>query len=486
MQVIDIFTDFGADLVRFRTNKMVLVWRHQEAENTDFRILEEAEDSAYPSSIRKLVTLAIVCCILARNYLKESEVWVLEDISDEYSGYKIDCRFGVGFGSLMDGQVGIRGFRMEHLVLGEAYEEADNSLMQCKSFGDIYVAKQLRDISEPLLQLYHVEMIEEDEAILIHCPIQVDNEKVRDLYSQISPNIVFSDREMSGFSNATVETYLADSGAHLLREMKKEKKSVKLHNGQWLPCVFVSIRIQTHPSEGNVEGFSTHEYIQAYQKYMELILKASRKYDIYLHKVSVLDNRDLLLACVTFGGDPEKYVLAIRMAIYCMELFDQKIRASIGITSGLAYEGLLKSVHRTSYRLVSWYQQESETMAIHYTHIGILCDLNTYEKTQGHPIQGLFYELGKRDLQVGISKYRITSLGSQSEKRGGLKRQMNTKIAQEHMLKLQQIISAPDEDGVKKNILIEGNAGSGKTYTLKRIYKMLERNSYTIWYEVLI
>jgi DNA replication protein DnaC len=170
------------------------------------------------------------------------------------------------------------------------------------------------------------------------------------------------------------------------------------------------------------------------------------------------------------------------MAIYCMELFDQNIRASIGITCGNAYEGLLKSNKKCVYRLISKSLTEAERMAVLYTHVGILCDESTFEKIKNNSIHGLFYELGKKEVNCGISKYRITCLGAQSEKRGALKRQVQPKIAQEHILKLQQTISSNDDEGERKNILIEGNPGTGKSYTLKRIYKMLERNGFIIWY----
>jgi hypothetical protein len=298
-KVLDIFIDHGADLVRFRPNRIVCVWRDQATEY-DYTGLVHDTGSLKSLSLKKLGAVAILTCILARNYLKESEVWALEDISEEFIGYKIECRIGVGLGTILDGYAGIGGFRMEHLVAGTAYETAYRALLKTQKFGDINVAESLY-ITKDLLKESNVELLKsEDMQFVVTSDIPIDPSTAQEIFLNVFKNIVFYDEDQEPFSNPTMETYLSDAALTLMKVMKKEKKTINMCNGQWLPCVFIAIRVQTHASEG-AESMNAYSYMNAYQQYLELILKSSRKYDVNLHTVDVLDNKDLLVTNVSFG-----------------------------------------------------------------------------------------------------------------------------------------------------------------------------------------
>jgi hypothetical protein len=67
--------------------------------------------------------LAILCCLEISRVLSQTEIWALEDYSEEFQGLRLPVRCAVACGGLNDVHVGVDGVRLGHVVTGQAVRD---------------------------------------------------------------------------------------------------------------------------------------------------------------------------------------------------------------------------------------------------------------------------------------------------------------------------------------------------------------------------
>ncbi|KAJ3107104.1 hypothetical protein HDU97_004797 [Phlyctochytrium planicorne] len=78
--------------------------------------------------LQSVCLLASSCCLALTQFIRDSEIWALEEISSEYSGVRLFPRCALGHGTLVDLHVGMDHVRVEHVVAGSAVSQAFSNL----------------------------------------------------------------------------------------------------------------------------------------------------------------------------------------------------------------------------------------------------------------------------------------------------------------------------------------------------------------------
>lgn len=234
--------------------------------------------------------------------LANSEIWALEDISDEYANIKLKPRFGISIGPIFDSHVGVWGFRMENITFGPTYREAWEMLKSSPSVGSIVYSKTFKDRLGDLLS--NTGAADEElnpNSFLLTGTYSSETSKLEANAGSAMKNLLFGKGQGEEFSNAIVETYLSDGAPILLRSIsrKDKRRGDLLSVCSWNPLIVLTLYIQRNAeAETWKEDFGILEFCRDYQHIIETTLLACKRYDKMLHKIHVSCSGGILLTCI--------------------------------------------------------------------------------------------------------------------------------------------------------------------------------------------
>ncbi|KAJ3272572.1 hypothetical protein HDV01_005415 [Terramyces sp. JEL0728] len=341
LKIMNVVTENGGDVVKIMGDSIFCAWRL----SPDTKI--------YSEIFFQVFSLVVLVCVMCRDIIKESEIWALEDISDEYAGMKLCAKYGIGTGEYKDLLLGVRGFRRENCFSGNAYKEAMHNL-SVASTSEIAVTKDFADRTKHILNTFDITFVECNNSPAVCTVISdsaIDVSKMQYLGQQVSSFVMYSE-ETEDYSSPLIETYISDGGYNLLKLLKKQKKQVMMFSGVWVEIVYVCIHIKTTLAAGE----QTAENHRDLQRYLEVILRATRKFGMLFHKMMILQNMDIMMIVTSSESLADPILSASKMTIYCYEQLAMKtkyVKLTMGITSGKSYEGFLQGVHRSDYRVVA-------------------------------------------------------------------------------------------------------------------------------------
>ncbi|KAJ3371462.1 hypothetical protein HDU91_005293 [Kappamyces sp. JEL0680] len=489
-KVMDIVTDHGGDVVKIRNDSFLCVWRLRHPDHSPPML--STQDSA---ALKELCALAVLCAITCRDVINEAEIWALEDITDEFNGHKLKCTCGVGYGNVQDVHIGARFFRMTHMWLGSAYEQAQRAFEDASN--NIAVSstvwKLASDVLDSIggLDITSERLGQDDDPILLSTTKSVPADLLNSLYSNLTDHIYWITDSSTDYSNALVETYVAEAAVPLLKSIRKERKFTVYYPGAWINISVVTVCIRL-----NEIGGPLAELTRDFQKFFEIVLTSTKRYELTLNKVVVTTDKDLVLQCIATkpaASDQKKEVSAVKMALNCIEVLiggSYSKHACAAITTGICYEGIVHGKSRSAYRLVSNVIKQSEELAIDCPYTGVLADKNTFLACGSEPIGGIFRACGSAGIEVAghalENVYRLTRMEerrrfSMTGNRKSLKQGIfQTEFIPEHLNLLQTAARCVQQEGKHRDIIIEGPQGSGKSTIVKKMEKMLAKMNYEV------
>ncbi|KAI8899267.1 hypothetical protein BC833DRAFT_586555 [Globomyces pollinis-pini] len=464
-KVVDIVAEFGGDIIHFDGDSLVCLWRYKPSESNYINIKDE-----HSKEVRQMGALIAGCCIMVIDVLKTSEIWALEDISDEYDGFKLLPKCSIAFGSISEVHLGVKGFKLETITIGSAYHNA-GILLKMANDGQILIASDVFQMSRNELQMLNFSTARFDLDVYEVLPSQgFDLKKLQDLQFNLSKNIILHGSDFSDSSVGLIESYLSDGALRLIRTLRSQKKGASLYNGTWSYRSFLIISLKLLIDTNN-DTFNS----KMYQKIFSMILKICRKHDCSLQQINVISNEQLQITCMHNIHTPElSGNLSLKIAFILMEnLLKLKLfgtQTNVIVTNGMAYEGILLGNDRNEYRIISKALQKGKLLVDDLNVSGIVVDLDTIEKLSNSPYstyftqQRTFYTSNKQEQQTFyiIDLSRLQGIS----RRGTMTMSTSHTIAsKENEARINAVIQ-DIENGSRKIILIEGLQGSGKTFLL--------------------
>ena len=254
--------------------------------------------------LAQLVSLAVLSCIKCRDLLLQTQIWALEDISEEFKGVKLDFLFGLAFGNIIDIHIGARYFRMSNLVAGNAYEEALDVIQKAKEaskMNQVFVSGNLLDTCSEYLDQFEISTEKVDSPINPIFEIvpskSISSEILTQLIENGWKNILHSSAEPD-FSSGQLATFVNERVMKLIKMIKADKKQAVYYLGSWIETTVATFIIK--PEETTE---SLNEIVNEYQKYIELVLKATKQYEMTLHKVYVDKEKNLVVQVALFHDE---------------------------------------------------------------------------------------------------------------------------------------------------------------------------------------
>ncbi|XJO73222.1 hypothetical protein BDV3_004236 [Batrachochytrium dendrobatidis] len=536
-KVIDIIQDCHGDIVTMIGDTIHVYWRaytepkvssvgHQEswakntqnssADNEDYFQGDSKEFLFNDSNRSNAIMSAIICCTLCVNFLGESEVWALEDISPEFSGLKLVARCVIGSGSIIDVHVGVRGIHMEHLLFGSAMTTAVDCLKDKIFEGEVAIDCNSASLVQYQLKRRGIVKLRHGEHSQILSPPAVGMAELQNSVRYFSDSIMYADSTTEHIPVSTVlESFLTDGAAFHLRALRRQRKGLSLFGGSWTQTSIVIVRIKPlsnempltdQPENVSHTVSSVLKYCQITRVPMEIVLQHCRHHGMILHRVVAHPDFSISLVCAVGGvwsnleNDPEvvavKTALSIRESIFKSSA-NGKVCTSYFVSSGRAYEGLLINRHRCDFRLVGKFTTIGLKM-IGYMAMddSILVDEATSASCKSTFLEGFLYPVSaERIPQIFANEFKIstfmaiapfntaayTSKSCKGAQETASDKPTNTdsSIAFRHKLeRIQQICTDVITSEDAKTILIEGSQGYGKTFLINRTKEILENSSF--------
>jgi hypothetical protein len=464
MQIIDIISENGGDVIALGTKKIASCWRYDKFSE---------DGSSKEHVLKNAASLAILCCTACYNLIKEAQLWALEDWGSEFETFKFHMKCAISYGSISDQIIGFPGFKLKHISYGPARLEAENLAASTSFEHGIVVSDNIFIVTKDILNQFGISAtVNGDGGYLLMASLPIQSAILKNFYSKIE-NFIMLVQSKHDYIHSLLKTYLHDGSSLLLKQMKDEGKTLKMHGGSWVNCSFVTAIIEL--------DIEATDAIQKFQNCIQTFVRAGCKYGLYLHRVLIQDNSKISLCAVAIEKHLQNYVEAsVRMAIYAFEeINSSRFPNAVSITSGIAYEGFLCGFHRTFYRLISEAEENGIAIANIDDKFGIKSDLHTFHICKTSSIAGLFLNTGNPDIfQVTNALKFFPTVG---------RKKSPTIFHSENHKKISEVINSALK-GISKTLLIEGpeglndlNSGSGKSIILKETLNELELKRFIIW-----
>ncbi|KAJ3319670.1 hypothetical protein HDV06_006163 [Boothiomyces sp. JEL0866] len=458
LKIMNVVTEHSGDVVKIMGDSIYCAWRLPQ------------DTKQYSEIFYQVFTLVVLVCVMCRDIIKESEIWALEDIAEEYAGMKLCAKYGIGSGEYKDLLLGVRGFRRENCFSGLAYREAINNLSLAKS-SEIIVSKLLADKTKYLLSNFDISFNDCQSSSDVYAAISnstIDVSKMQTLGNQLSPLIMYAD-ESEEFSNSLIESYISDGGYNLLKSLKKQKKHVMMFSGVWVQNVYVCVHIKTTMPMGD----QSVENYRDLQRYFEVFLKGTRKFGMSFHKMMILQNMDIMMIASSTESMTDPILVASKMTVHCYEQLALKtnyVKLTMGITSGKSYEGFLQGVDRSDYRVVASSLHQIKALVM-LEMPAIIVTSEIYDSCRQTPFGALFSRA--EDFTIYKDLYKISYTSGPKLRRKSTLTGQNLEAAslKDYSKKIQSILS-DIEAGNPRTLVLEGPQGMGKSLLLQLIRKI--------------
>ncbi|KAI8920604.1 hypothetical protein BC831DRAFT_478342 [Entophlyctis helioformis] len=475
-KIIDIIEECRGDIVKFVGDTIVVVWRcnndyepptsqsvsriildeckremdfhDEEAEEDDYFVGDSHEMLKKHSVVSDCVMTAIVCCMLCNNFLSQSEIWALEDISAEFQGLKFHARSVIGCGSILDAHVGVRGIRMDSILMGGAYNATQECLLDKIQKDEIGVGGGAFMMVIDRLRHAGVAAKIRGKSFVLEQP-GAGLSELQGLARVWTERIVYADVQTDYAAMGTLlESYLSDGAAFYLRTLRKQRRGLMLFGGAWTATAVVAIRLKPEVKIiGNIRGMNSSTNVgmggvdngasrnstggastsgasnvdtsasqaqidsvddaldvsKETQRVLAVVLKCCRKYSMIMHRVVSNPDGTFNVLCalggIWSGGEREREVVAVKMALATRDALARsqlktEVHSYFAIATGLAYEGLLVNRHRCEFRVVGDFINAAEELTRRMTtNKAILVDKNMYSTCKTTHISGYFYPL---------------------------------------------------------------------------------------------
>lgn len=256
----------------------------------------------------------------------------------------------MGYGSIHDIHIGAKPFSMTHFIMGVAYEEAHDAFYNVKG---ISCSKTVWNWTGTALSEIGISAETEDdqERLTIFTKGLLDG-GVKNKLSECSQMSIEWLDNSGDYSNSSIENFVPEVALVLLKSIQ-EKKVAVFSTGSWTESVVLSISVRLSDTKRSVVGMA-----RDFQKYYEIILKAAKRYGMFVLKVFLTEGKEMVVQCLASGPTNENkefQVAAIKMALNCIHVlvggFHTK-HACVAICSGPCYEGVLQAKTRSAHRLV--------------------------------------------------------------------------------------------------------------------------------------
>jgi hypothetical protein len=280
-KIIDIISENGGDVVSVLCDKIVAVWRIKE------------NDAFFPISqpnIDMIASLAVLCCTMCSNVIREAEIWALEDISDGYSNFKLNLKCGISNGVGKDQIIGVPGFILNHLYYGNAQFDCEDILKKDGFDQGIVITNQLYQMTKDSLAKHKINTNILDGDHLISSTSHIASNVLGSIFAKVSNCIYLIQNDPSSeYMMYLLNVHLTDGASLLLKQLKAmEAKQSLFFSGSWVQCTFIcaSVFVQIRQN-------GTH-----FQNCFEIFIQSVRKYGILMHRVKVGSDENIFFTAV--------------------------------------------------------------------------------------------------------------------------------------------------------------------------------------------
>ena len=290
-------------------NRFVICWRF--AEFTDINSKDYSADSNQQSTLNGIdalkarlddvtltmadaALLATVCCMVCVNFLQQSEIWALEDISREFSGLKLSARCSIGLGSILDAHIGVPGIKMDTLLKGTAYSSAFNGMTEKLAFGEIAFNENGYSAIPEMKEL-GIKLEDINGKVFKILPQDTDLDELKEIVKQLSDDILFHNIEHDSIIvGSAIESYIPETVLHYIQSCRRKRKFNLTSNGAWTKTAVLAIQVQPQCSEQSTAEKNAaktpskseiQEYLNDVQEIITRVIKKCKTYNLHLNRV---------------------------------------------------------------------------------------------------------------------------------------------------------------------------------------------------------
>ena len=246
----------------------------------------------------ELALLAVLACLKCKELLDQSQIWALEDVSEEFKNLRLHFLCGVGSGKIQDLHIGVKYHRMCHLMIGSAYEQALHSISVAKAsnqLDNVFSSGNVWAACEAILNSLDLELTatnQEGDYKKIETPHSISSVFTAGICAKVFKSILTYDHNPD-YSNRIIENFINANALKLIEKMKKDKRKGQLLAGSYSDSTAVTIAITTEE-----EGRALVEWSAVYQKYLEVALKCAQQYQMVIEQVFTTENKKLVIKLV--------------------------------------------------------------------------------------------------------------------------------------------------------------------------------------------
>nr|KAJ3419991.1 hypothetical protein HK105_006252 [Polyrhizophydium stewartii] len=466
----------------------------EENEEVDYFMGDSHEFKPKHTAVSDTIMTAVMCCMMCINFLSQSEIWALEDISPEFTGLKFVARCAVGAGSIIDSHVGVRGIRMDNILIGAAYSYALECTKDAIQPGEVALHTSATDVVASRLRTHNIAFTQRGPHAYVLDQPPAGLSELQSSMRLYVDSIVYADVPVDANAATTLlENYISDGAAFYLRSLRRQRRGLSMFSGNWTRTTVIAIRfmqalgtITTHrvgsslpPQQSPIISASDAlEYSKEVQKLLAIVIKNCRSYNMILHRVMAHADSSLTILCAIGGvwsGNEkvpldilhqfaecigrltfmvkEREMHAVKMALSTRDALSRSIlrgeaKVNFLISSNTAYEGLLINRHRCDFRLVGEF-------------------INKVEETM--------YEVAPKSSTIPTSKTfsRFQDLSATAPAKDSL-------AFREEIEKVHRACLAASNTKDHITIMIEGSQGSGKTFLVNRARTILDKMGFAM------
>ena len=470
-KIIDLIAASNGDIVQIEGDLITVAWRTQRQLWNEMR-------SLYSTSVK----IALLCCLSIREFILQKSILhlALEDLKIAHIIDEISFKCSIGYGSIYDSIVGTSGIKIIHTLLGTATENALR-VFSSEQLAPGEIATQL--IEEIILG---IEFTNKGDFCIVSNDQRVSKETTdKNYHSSIHKFTAKDSSENDKNDHTQYSTYLGEHLWSILKNLYSADNNQRSStaNSSLSKKFVLSIKLNLLGGFGNSKksctDLSSHIYNLA--QIIERECSATTKVQLYTYKL--LSFRIVQFTCVAnysenTDQDFEKQILVLA-ALSIRRTFEKLGIAETSdphyyILMGEVYEGLLVNKYRSFWRLVYYNPQKARVEAIMNQNDAskyqnqIVCDQATFQACKGSYLEG-YFSPQNIDAEREEIFYFIGNCVANYDRKS-----LSNGIAFQ-LAFLNEVIGG---DSSKNIISIEGNSGTGKTYTIEMMMQTLAQKSY--------
>ena len=447
-QLIDLITTYGGDIVKFAGDALIALW--PILDNTG------QPDPAFLSTV---IQQAAQCSLMVQQRLNAYEV---------AAGVQLSLKLTLGAGEVLTMQLGGVYGRWEFLVTGAPLIQVGLAGSQARP-GDIVLSPE----AWALLQNVGVG------APLLAPPLVTSDSATTNGSQKGAVRLIGLRHSLP--ASAVTPPLWQGIAAHLSHEAEAGLRAyipgailARLAAGQvgWLAelrrvtVIFI-----------NLHDLDYAMPLEQAQSLMQTLQTSLYRYEGSINKLSVDDKGVTLIAA--FGLPPlaheDDAVRGTQVALTIQaELRQMGLRSAIGVTSGRAFCGTVGNNQRREYTMIGDVVNLAARL-MQAAPDSILCDATTYQAAQAHLNFEVLAPIKVKGKAEPVAIYRPLS------PKAGASRQQTTMVGRENerdLLAAQLQTLLRGTDGV---VVIEGEAGIGKSRLVEEMLRQAQNLGVTSW-----